>query len=78
MHTRIKVHESKFKSKLLRIREGSAFYIHMKNEHSDVEIEGKPLDTFFEVNILKAYQKVLTRLVDEGTNLISHNGPILT
>ena len=40
----------------------------MKNEHSDVEIEGKPLDAFFEVNILKAYQKVLTRLVDEGTN----------
>ena len=77
MHTRIKVHESKFKSKLLRICEGSAFYIHMMNKHSDVEIEGKSLDPFFEVNILKAYQKVLTRLVDEGTNLISHDGPIL-
>ena len=55
--TRIKVHESKFKSKLLRIREGSAFYIHMMNKHSDVEIEGKALDAFFEVNILKAYKK---------------------
>ena len=26
---------------------------------------------------MKAYQKVLTRLVDEGTNFNSHNGPIL-
>ena len=78
MDTRINVHKSKFKSKLLRIREESAFYIHLKNKHSDVEIEGKPLDAFFEVNILKAYKKVLTRLVDEGINLISHNGPILT
>ena len=51
MHTRMKVHESKFKSKLVRIREQSAFYIHMKNEHDDVSLEGKPIDAFFEVNI---------------------------
>ena len=49
----------------------------MKNEHGEVNKEGKPIDEFFEVNILKAYQKVLTRLVDEGTNLSAHNGPIL-
>ena len=49
----------------------------MVNDHPDEELEGKPIDTYFEVNILKAYQKVLTRLVDEGTNLNSHNGPIL-
>ena len=77
MHTRMKVHESKYRSKQLRIREGSAFYVHMVNDHPDEELEGKPIDTYFEVNILKAYQKVLTRLVDEGTNLNSHNGPIL-
>ena len=49
----------------------------MTNEHGEVDIEGKPIDDFFEVNILKAYQKVLTRFVDEGTNLTSHNGQIL-
>ena len=77
MHTRMKSHESKFRSKQLHIRKGSAFYIHMVNEHPEQTLENKPIDDFFEVNILKAYQKVLTRLVDEGTNLNSHNGPIL-
>ena len=47
------------------------------DEHPDKTLENKPIDDFFEVNILKAYQKVLTRLVDEGTNFNSHNGPIL-
>ena len=55
----------------------TAFYIHMANEHPEKTLENKPIDDFFKVNILKAYQKVLTRLVDEGTNLNSHNGPIL-
>ena len=73
----MKVHESKFRSKLKKIQETSAFYIHMKNEHGKVNIEGNPIDEFFEVNILKAYQKVLPRLVDKGTNLSAHNGPIL-
>ena len=73
----MKVHESKFRSKLKKIQETSAFYIHMKNEHGKVNIEGNPIDEFFEVNILKAYQKVLQRLVDEGTNLSAHNGQIL-
>ena len=77
MHTRMKSHESKFRSKTSRIREGSAFYIHMMNEHPDTELQGKPIDAFLEINILKAYQKVLTRLVDEGTNLNSHEGPVL-
>ena len=49
----------------------------MKNEHDDVSLEGEPIDAFFEVNILKAYQQVFTRLVNEGTNLNSHNGQIL-
>ena len=69
--------ESKFRSKVQKVKEGSAFYIHMVNQHADVELTNKPLDEFFEVNILKAYQKVFTRLVDEGTQLNAHNGPIL-
>jgi hypothetical protein len=68
MHTRMKSHESKFRSKTLKVREGSAFYIHMVNEHPETELEGKSIDIFFEVKILKAYQKVLTRLVTVQLN----------
>ena len=32
---------------------------------------------FFEVNILKAYKSILTRLVDEGTHIRTYLGPIL-
>ena len=53
----MKVHESKFRSKLLKVRQTSAFYKHMINEHGEVDIEGKPIDDFFEVNILKACTK---------------------
>ena len=73
----MKRHESKFRSKLLHIREGSAFYIHMINEHEDVCLVNEPIDKFFEVNVLKAYQSILTRLVDEGTNIRKYRGPIL-
>ena len=38
---------------------------------------GQPIDKFFEVNILKAYQNILTRLVDEGTHIRKYDGPIL-
>ena len=69
MHTCMKKHESKWRSKSLEIRKGSAFYVYMKNDHDDVDISGKDIDEFFEVTIIKAYQKVLTRLVDKGTNL---------
>jgi hypothetical protein len=77
IHTRMKRHESKFRSKLLHIREGSAFYIHMSNEHEDVSLENEPIDKFFEVNVLKAYQSILTRLVDEGTSIRKYRGPVL-
>ena len=73
----MKRHESKFRSKLLHIREGSAFYIHMSNEHEDVSLENEPIDKFFEVNVLKAYQSILTRLVDEETSIKKYRGTIL-
>ena len=73
----MKSHESKFRSKQLHIREGSAFYIHMVNVHKDISLVGQPIDKFFEVNILKAYQNILTRLVDEGTHIRKYDGPIL-
>ena len=77
MHTRMKIHESKFRSKTLRIREGSALNIHMMNDHPDTELEGQLIDTFFEINIFNAYQKGLARLLNESTNLNSFEGPVL-
>ena len=73
----MKDHELKFRSKLLHIRQGSAFYIHMVNEHKDICLIGQPIDKFFEVNTLKAYQSILTRLVDGGTHIRKYQGPIL-
>ena len=49
----------------------------MKNDYDDVDITRKNIDEFFEVTIFKAYQKVLTRLVIEGTNLTKPKGSIL-
>ena len=62
MHTCMKKHESIWRSKFLEIRKGSAFYVHMKNGHDEVDISGKDIDQFFEVTIVKAYQKVFKRL----------------
>ena len=73
----MKRHESKFRSSLLHIREGYAFYIHMINEHEDVSLVNESIDKFFEVNVLKAYQSILTRLVDEGTSIRKYRGPII-
>ena len=73
----MKRHESKVRFKLLHIREGSAFYVHMVNEHADVNVMNEPIDKFLKVNVLKAYQNILTRLVDEGTSLKRYRGPIL-
>ena len=49
---------------------------------SQIDNQADPYQTdhcmeFFEVNILKAYQSILTRLVDEGTHIRKYIGPIL-
>ena len=49
----------------------------MVNEHVDVSLVNGPIDMFFEVNVLKAYQSILTRLVDEGAYIRRYKGQIL-
>ena len=77
LHTRIKSHVSKFNSKQLRIKETSAFYKHLVIKHENTQWEGKTFDELFEVKALKSYEKVFTRVVEEGTFMVKHNGEIL-
>ena len=44
MHTRLTSLKSKFGSKPLHIRKGSAFYIIMVNEHLDKILDNRPID----------------------------------
>ena len=76
MHCRSKEHVSKFNSKSEKIRAESAFYKHLMNTHGGVE-DGKTFSDYFEIQILKAYRKPFTRLVEEGTYITSHEGELL-
>ena len=76
MHCRSKEHVSKFNSKSEKIRSESPFYKHLLNTHGGKEDE-KEFSEYFEVQILKAYQKPFTRLVEEGTYITSHKGELL-
>ena len=59
------------------MRESSAFYKHIQNEHGGLK-QGETFESYFpEVNIVKAYQKVLNRSIEEGTFMINHNGEVL-
>ena len=73
----MKSHVSKFNSKQLRIKEGSAFYKHMVIKHEQTELEGKTFEELVIVKALKSYQKVFTRVVEEGTFMVKRNGEIL-
>ena len=76
MHCRCKEHESKFNSKSEKTRLESAFYKHLVTAHDGKDPEKKFSD-YFEVEILKAYKKPFTRLVEEGTYISSHQGELL-
>ena len=76
MHCRYKEHVSNFNSKSEKIRSESPFYKHLLNTHGGKEDE-KEFSEYFEVQILKAYQKPFTRLVVEGTYITSHKGELL-
>ena len=71
-----KEHVSKFNSKSEKIRAESAFYKHLVNSHGGKDPE-KNFSDYFEVQILKAYRKPFTRLVEEGTFISSHEGELL-
>ena len=76
-HTRMKEHLTIFNSKQNKTKEGSAFYKHMVTKHNEEELQGKPFEQLFEVKVLKSYQKVFTRVVEEGTFMVSHKGSIM-
>ena len=76
MHCRSKEHVSKFNSKSEKLRSESPFFKHLMNTHGGKD-DDKEFSDYFEVQILKAYKKPFTRLVEEGTFITSHRGELL-
>ena len=76
MHCRSKEHVTKFNSKSEKVRAESAFFKHLVNTHGGKSAE-KNFEDYFEIQILKAYKKPFTRLVEEGTYISSHQGELL-
>ena len=76
MHCRSKEHVAKFNSKSEKTRAESPFYKHLVNLHGGKGPE-KHFSDYFEVQILKAYRKPFTRLVEEGTFISNHEGELL-
>ena len=76
MHCRSKEHVCKFNSKSEKTRSESAFYKHLVNSHGG-KSDDKNFSDYFEIQILKAYKKPFTRLVEEGTYITSHRGELL-
>ena len=76
MHVRMKSHLTKFYSKKQDIRESSAFVKHMQNSHGGIR-EGAKFEDLFEIEIVKAYSKPMTRQTEEGTFMINIKGELL-
>ena len=64
--TRLKSHLTKFNSKQKHTREESAIVKHLENTHGGVK-KWESFETYFEVNIIKAYTNPMTRVIEEGT-----------
>ena len=56
--------------------ESSAFVKHIENTYGGLKA-GVKLEDYFEISIIKAYKKPLTRNIEEGTFIINYNGEIL-
>ena len=76
MHCRSKEHLSKFNSKTEHIRKESAFIKHLENSHGGRSPE-KEFSDYFNIEILKSYNKAFTKCVEEGTFIASHKGEVL-
>ena len=76
MHTRAKSHLSKFKSKSKDIRESSPFIKHIENKHGGLKL-GETFEDYFDIEIVKAYSKPLTRIIEEGTFIVNYVGEVL-
>ena len=76
MHTRAKSHLTKFYSKQKHIRESSAFVKHIENKHGGVK-DGSKFEEYFDIFIVKAYKKPITRIIEEGVFIVNYEGEIL-
>ena len=76
MHIRMKSHLSKFYSKKLDIKESSAFYKHLINKHGGMST-GTTFEDYFTVEIVKAYNKPMSKQTEEGTFMINIKGKLL-
>ena len=74
MHTRMKSHLTKFNSKVKATQESSAFFKHLSNTHGIKK--SKSFEDYFEVIIVKAYKKPLTRCIEEGTFIVHFKGKV--
>ena len=77
LHKHMKEHITKFRSQKKDIRDSSAFFKHIENEHGGLKENNDFKPYFPKVNIVKAYKKVLNRSIEEGTFMINHNGEVL-
>ena len=66
----------KFNSKSEKIRAESAFYKHLMSSHGG-KSDDKNFSEYFEIQILKAYKKPFTMVVEEGTYISNHKGELL-
>ena len=66
----------KFNSKSQHIRDGSAYYKHIQNKHGGLK-DGETFEDYFEILIVKSYIKPLTRIIEEGTFIVNHEGEVL-
>ena len=71
-----KVPPFKVYSKKQAIRESSAFVKHIENKHGGLK-EGSKFEEYFDIHIVKAYKKPITRIVEEGVFIINYEGEIL-
>ena len=76
MHIRAKSHLFKFYSKTKKIKESSAFVKHIENRHGGLK-DGDLFEDYFDIFIVKAYQKPITRIIEEGVFIINYEGEIL-
>ena len=76
-HTRILNHQSKFRSKVSKTKEESAFYKHIANSHMDLYTTGDELEQHFEFQVLKVFKYPLDREVDKGVRMVMHKGVLI-
>ena len=66
----------KFNSNLNKIRETSASFKHIENSHGGLKAD-EGFEDYYSFEITKAYQKVITRWVEEGTFIVNHERDVL-